>query len=395
MNVRRRIAALAVSVIGCFTVGAGLGGSPAIAIGAAASAAQSPSAEFSASTTKDLAKIVRDDMKANRVPGVNVGIWIPGRGRFVRSFGVANRHTGRPMDVRDHVRIASITKTFTGMATLRLVDQGRLRLGDRLSEFVKGVPNGRQITIRRVLGMTAGIYNFTEDPHFDARFTRHPRLPFPLRKVIRIIRRHGPDFPPGKKATYSDSNYVLLGRVIKKVTGHAPSLVIRHPVIDRLHLHHTIFPTGGAIPKPRARGYRGQPGKGPLRDFTRLKPCVPSTAGAMISTLGDLKTWGEALGTGRLLTRSTHQKQLHFRSLPNSPGSPLKIAYGLGIFRLNDFLGHNGAIFGFNTTVFYLPRAKATMVVEANKSTNASEESLAISVDLAHRLFPSEFPRGT
>jgi D-alanyl-D-alanine carboxypeptidase len=360
---------------------------------APASGARSPSAKFSTHTKRALSKIVRDDMKANRVPGVNVGIWVPGRGRFVRSFGMANRHTGNRMDVRDHVRIASITKTFTGMATLRLVDQGRLRLGDRLSQFVKGVPNGRQITIRQVLGMTAGIYNFTEDPHFDARFTRHPRLPFPLRKVIGIIRRHGPEYPPGKKAVYSDSNYVLLGRVIKKVTGHVPGVVIRHQVIDRLHLQDTIFPTGGAIPRPRARGYfAGNLGKGPLRDYTPLNPRVPGTAGAMISTLGDLKTWAKALATGSLLTRSTHQKQLHFRSLPNSPDSPVKIAYGLGIFRLQDFLGHNGAIFGYNTSVFYLPRARATIVVEANKSTNASEESLAIFADLAKRLFPSEFP---
>jgi D-alanyl-D-alanine carboxypeptidase len=359
------------------------------------STAQTSSAKFPEATKRALSKIVREGMKENRVPGVNVGIWVPGRGRFVRSFGVANRHTGRPMDVRDHVRIASITKTFTGMATLRLVDQGRLRLGDRLSQFVKGVPNGRQITIRQVLGMTAGIYNFTEDPHFDARFTRHPRLPFPLRKVIRIIRRHGPDFAPGKEASYSDSNYVLLGRVFKKVTGHPPGSVIRHQVIDPLHLHDTIFPTGGAIPRPRARGYfAGNLGKGPLSDFTRLNPSVPSTAGAMISTLGDLKTWAKALATGSLLTRSTHQKQLHFRSLPNSPDSPVKIAYGLGIFRLQDFLGHNGAIFGFNTSVFYLPRARATIVVEANKSTNASAESLAIFADLAKRLFPSEFPSG-
>ena len=114
----------------------------------------------------------------------------------------------------------------------------------------------------------------------------------------------------------------------------------------------------------------------------------------MISTLHDLKTWAKALATGTLLNRSTHEKQLQFRSLPSSPSSPVKIAYGLGIFRLQDFLGHNGAIFGYNTTVFYLPRAKATIVVEANKSTNASEESLAIFADLAKRLFSSEFQSG-
>jgi D-alanyl-D-alanine carboxypeptidase len=356
-------------------------------------AAQSPSAKFSAGTTQDLVNIVTDQMRKHRIPGVNVGIWVPGRGRFVRSFGVANRDTGRPMEARDHIRIASITKTFTGAATLRLVDQGRLRLGDRLSHFVQGVPNGRRITIRQVLGMTAGIYNFTEDPRFDARFKHNPSLPFPLRKVIDIIRRHGPDFAPGARANYSDSNYVLLGRVIKEVTGHQPGWVIRHQIIDRLHLRRTSYPTNQSVPAPRARGYfAGNKGKGPIRDYTRLNPRVPKTAGAMISTLHDLKTWVKALATGRLLKRSTHAEQLRFRPLPN-PNPAISIGYGLGIFRLQDFVGHNGAIFGYNTSVFYLPRAKATFVVEANKSTNSSAESLKLFAALSKRLFPSEFPQ--
>ena len=67
----------------------------------------------------------------------------------------------------DHVRIASVTKTFTAVTVLRLVDRGRLGLGDRLNRFVKGIPNGREITVRQILGMTSGVYDFTSDKRFS------------------------------------------------------------------------------------------------------------------------------------------------------------------------------------------------------------------------------------
>ena len=93
-----------------------------------------------------LALAVRNDMTDNRLPGVAVGVWYPGRGSWVRAFNIGNRKTGRPARIKDHVRIASITKTFTATAILQLVDKRRISLDDHLSEFVPGVANRDQIT---------------------------------------------------------------------------------------------------------------------------------------------------------------------------------------------------------------------------------------------------------
>jgi D-alanyl-D-alanine carboxypeptidase len=101
--------------------------------------------------------IVEKGMVEQRQPGLAVGIWIPRRGEFVRAFGLRDIAARTPMRRADHVRIASITKTFVATAVLRLVEQGRLGLDDRLAAFVDDIPNGRAITVRNLLGMTSGV----------------------------------------------------------------------------------------------------------------------------------------------------------------------------------------------------------------------------------------------
>jgi D-alanyl-D-alanine carboxypeptidase len=356
-----------------------------IAAPAGAAAKPLPKPDRSAVTA-----LVRQAMADERIPGVNVGVWIPGRGTYLRAFGAANRRTGAALRLRDHVRIASITKTFVATAALELVDQGRLRLGDHLARFVRGIPNGREITVRQLLGMTAGVYDYTMDAGFTRRLDRNPLLPFGPRDAIAIVRRHRPNFAPGLRVEYSDSNYVLLGLIVEKVTHRPLARVVRRTVLAPLRLGHTSFPTTPAIPSPFARGYYAETdGQGRLRDVTAFNPDVAGAAGAMISTLGDLHRWARALATGTLLRTATQTRRLHFRPIPNPGG--LAVGYGLGIFKIAGFIGHNGAIFGYNTAAFYLPAARATIVVEANKSTNFSSEALDIFVGIAKRLFPERF----
>jgi D-alanyl-D-alanine carboxypeptidase len=152
---------------------------------------------------------------------------------------VADRRTGAPMRLRDHVRIASITKTFTATAILQQVDRGRRKLSAKLDTFVKGIPNGRRITIRQLLAMRSGIYDFTADRTFERRFAANPLMRFRPRDIIPIIRRHRPLFRPGARTSYADSNYVLLGIVLEKITGRSARAVITHDIVDRLKLRHT------------------------------------------------------------------------------------------------------------------------------------------------------------
>jgi D-alanyl-D-alanine carboxypeptidase len=127
--------------------------------GLAGAAPPAGAKEFAPKVKRQLSLLTRNNMTDSRLPGAAVGVWAPGRRKYVRAFGIANRNTGRRARITDHVRIASITKTFTATAVLQLVQRGRLSLDDNLSEYVSGVPNGDVITIRQMLNMTSGIYD--------------------------------------------------------------------------------------------------------------------------------------------------------------------------------------------------------------------------------------------
>ena len=123
-----------------------------------------------------------------------------------------------------------------------------------------------------------------------------------------------------------------------------------------------------------------------MRDYTLVNPGVAWTAGGMVSTLGDLRTWGRALARGTLLSKRLHARQLRFGPIPN-PGSPIKIGYGLGVFKLGRWIGHNGAIYGFSTITMYLPGSGAQFVATANRPAALSRLDLTdvLPAPSAHR----------
>jgi len=342
---------------------------------------------FSPEVQRKLALATRNNMTDSRLPGAVVGVWVPGRGSYVRAFGIGNRSTGRRAETTDHVRIASNTKTFAATAILQLVDDGRLSLDDHLSQYVSGVPNGDAITIRQLLHMTAGVYDFTDDDAFGQAFYANPRMSFTEADFFAILGRHAPEFAPGSAISYSDSNYWLLGLVLEKVTGRPIRSVIRDQILRPLGLKNTSYPTRQTLPKPFARGYfGGLEFNNPLTDKTLINPAVGGAAGAMQSTLGDLRKWVKALATGRLLSPSLQAQRLQFQSF-GLPG-PVNLSYGLGIFKLGNLIGHNGAVIGYSSAMLYLPSNGATLVVWGNNSTNSSTPATTIAFDIAEILFP-------
>jgi D-alanyl-D-alanine carboxypeptidase len=276
---------------------------------------------FDRSTRAAIEQIVQGQMAAGNVPGTAVGVWVPQRGAFVRAYGRSDLRTSAPFLLTDHVRMASITKTFTATEILRLVDRKLLSLdSDRLNQFVPGVPYADQITVRQLLNMTAGVFDYTTDPAFTAQFDANPLMSFTPQDFLAIINKPGnnPAFAPGTpgKSQYSDSNYFLLGLIIEKVTHQPLEMVLDEDVVERARLDHTSYPTTPTIPRPLARGY--VPIGSGLRDVTAVNPGVAGGAGAMISTLPDLRVWAHVLATGTLLSPETQRQRLQFRGSPRA-----------------------------------------------------------------------------
>lgn len=324
-------------------------------------------------------------------PGVVVGVWVPGQGSYVRALGTSDLATGTPMSLKDHFRIASITKSFVATAILRLVDQHKLSLDARLASFIPGIPNGNQITIAQLLGMTSGVYDYVNDVRLVRAQTRNPLRRFTLSDLVAITRRHKPMFAPGANAVYDNGGYYLLGAIAAKASGEPLGRLIKTEILDPLRMTHTSFPSTPAMPRPFSHGYIPDPNF-PLRDITRSNPAFAGGAGAMISTLADLKIWAKALATGSLLSPAMRaaQRQTHVLSKSRT----VTLSYGLGLTEVNGLLGHDGAIDGYGSAMFYLPSRRATIIMLGNNNDFGSPVPLIPTVAIAAYLFPEQFPNG-
>ena len=342
---------------------------------------------FSTEVQQKMEKVVDEVMSEENIPGVIVGVWIPGEGTWTKAKGKADIETGREMLRGDKVRIASNTKPFVATVILQLADEGKLSLDDKLEEFVPGVPYGNEITIRQICNMTSGIYSFTEDEQFDKEFTENPLIEITPQQEVDIALEHEPYFPPGQGWHYSDTNYEILGMIIEQVTGKKAGDELQKRIIEPLELENTSFPNTPDMPGEHSQGYAYKDGEG-LVGYTRVNPDVPWTGGAMISDLYDMKTWAKALADGDLVSEKMHKEQLDW--VDTGTGA---MKYGLGVANLAGFIGHHGAIFGFNSVFFYLPEDDATMVVFTNKSTNSSNEAADIFLGLVKIVFPEKVPK--
>ncbi|MFI1223071.1 MULTISPECIES: serine hydrolase domain-containing protein [unclassified Streptomyces] len=295
------------------------------------------------------------------IPGAVVGLWMPGKGSYVHTSGVADKATGEPMSADTRIRIGSETKTFTVTALLQLVDDKRVGLDDPISAYVPGVRNGDRITLRQLAGMRSGLFPYTADPGFVNDLLSDPYRSFTPRGVLAYGMKHKNTFKPGAEFQYSNSNLVLLGLVIEKVTGQKLGQVIHERVLRPARLHHTLFPKGAEFPEPHAHGYTDQTLSGETEDATDWNPSWAWAAGAMISDLHDLRRWAKVVATGELLSPATQAQRL--KTLPTGfPG----LSYGLGIFETGGWIGHNGSLPGYETVTVYLPAQKATMVIMIN-----------------------------
>ncbi|MGW7439846.1 serine hydrolase domain-containing protein [Streptomyces sp. NPDC054849] len=325
-------------------------------------------AQLTPAVARQLDEAVRTVMAQAEVPGVMVSLSAPGKGEYVRTFGIADKATGAPMATDMHMRIGSETKTFTVTAVLQLVDEGKAGLDDPIGKYIQGVPNGDRITLRELAGMRSGLFNYSADEGFFKALTSDPYRSFTPQELLAYSFKHPVLFAPGAKFFYCNTNLVLLGLVVEKITGQKLSDYIDKEVVAAAEMPNTLFPDTAEFPQPHAHGYTNQTAAGKIEDATNWNPSWGWAAGAMISTLSDLRSWAKTLATGTLLTPATQAERLKTRSA--LPGT----GYGLGIFNVQGWIGHNGSLPGYQSLTIYLPEAQATLVVLLNTDITAEGE---------------------
>ncbi|MCX4692543.1 serine hydrolase [Streptomyces sp. NBC_01408] len=354
-----------VRVPGVAVVAPGAGSGAVGAVAGAAGAVPPVDGEFAQLTpavARELDEAVRKVMADAKVPGVMVSLSAPGKGEYVRSFGVADKATGAAMEPGLYMRMGSETKTFTVTAMLELVDEGKVGLDDPIGKYVAGVPNGDRITLRELAGMRSGLFNYSQDEGFFKALTSDPRRQFTPQELLAYSFGHPVNFAPGAQFEYCNTNLILLGLVVEKASGVPLAEYIGREVVEPAGLRHTVFPFGAEFPSPHAHGYTNQTATGKTEDATDWNPSWGWAAGAMVSDLADLRTWAKVLATGELLTPATQAQRLKTTPAGDLPDT----GYGLGIFDVDGWIGHNGSLPGYQSLTVYLPGPQATMVVLLN-----------------------------
>lgn len=313
---------------------------------------------------------VKRVLEQYHAPGAVAGVWVPGSKPWKMAFGLADVATGRPLTLDDHFSIRSITKSFTVTVILQLAHDGMLSLDDHIDRYVPGIPNGSKITLMQLAAMESGVKNYTEVEAFLDALRADLGRPFTDPEIVAYAVSESPVFDPGVQYNYSNTNTILLGMVIEKVTQTPLAEVFRTRIFDPLHLTQTSYPSTIALPDPHPLPYTIDRQTGTVELAPYLNPTGLSAAGAMVSTLDDLATWGDALVTGKLVAPDL--QALRFSHSRPATDGPLYDTYGLGMGSIKGWWGHTGTALGFQAATLHHPASGVTIAVLVNSSPESS-----------------------
>jgi CubicO group peptidase (beta-lactamase class C family) len=298
-----------------------------------------------------------------------------------KGYGMANLELGVPNAPGTVFRLGSITKQFTSMAIMMLVERGKLSVTDPICKYLTDCPASWQpLTIKNLLTHTSGIQNYTDLPDF----TKNAALPISSAQMIALLRDKPLLFNPGEKYLYSNSGYFLLGLIIEKVSGQTYAGFLQENIFVPLGMKSTGYDTPQQIIKNRAAGYQSE--NGVIVNAAYMDMTVPFAAGAMYSTTGDLLLWDQALYTEKLISQKSLAEVF----------TPFKGSYGYGwnIGKKFDrtIISHGGGIYGFVTQISRFPDDRVTVIVLSNLQAASPGR---IANDLAAIVFgePYEIPQ--
>ncbi len=298
------------------------------------------------------------------LPGLIIGIWAPDMGyTYLKPKGYSSLSIKRPMQVADLFRIASVTKTYTAVMLLQLVDEGKIGLEDTIGKYLPGIPNGDKITIRQMLAMQSGLFEVNNDSIIAQEFDNDPNHYFSREELLAAIKRHEPDFQPGEKTQYSNSNFIILGILIEDLTGTPYSNALHSRITQPQDMGNTSFAESQFMPEEKtySNGYMFDDNYEYFEVTEKFNMSVAYSAGAIISDMNELRKWIYELTSGSLVSSSLFEQMQVF--------SPIfqDMEYGLGIMRFRDnYLGHAGDGMGYHTFAARNPQKNITIIIFFN-----------------------------
>lgn len=322
-------------------------------------------------------KLLSQQFKANE-PGAAALVAKNGKIIYQEGFGMANVELDIPMKA-DHVfRIGSITKQFTAIAILQLMEQGKLSLQDEITKFIPDYPTrGNRITIEHLLTHTSGIPDFSN----MRDTTQMGKKDFTPKQMIDYFKNEPIRFAPGTKYEYSNSGYFLLGYIIEQITGMSYAQYIEENFFKPLGMNASLYASDTRIVKNRADGYSKT--KGRYENTAYLSMTIPYAAGSIQSTVEDLFKWQQGLLSGKLVKKETLDKAWSRYQLSDGSRSSYGYGWRQGFIQESPSLWHGGLINGFMTMAMYLPEENVFVAVFSNCDANSPVDVTAKMAALA------------
>ena len=298
------------------------------------------------------------------VPGAAFALVKDGELILSNGYGLANISAGTPVGASTNFRLASVTKAFTAMCVLKLVDSGKISLGDRLSSFIPSLPGyADDITVRMMLGHTSGLGDYESDVPEDYPGQVHED--YVVKKVRGLPSTY---FPPGSGFLYSDTAYVLLGVIVEGVSGVPFPCFVEREIFRPLGMAGSrLYENESAKIKDRAYGYTKSGAVFKPNDQSKTSATLGD--GCVYSSINDLVKWDRALNSGKLVSEELLEEAFSPGRLNN--GTPTE--YGFGWFIINrnwvKILHHAGETAGFQHKFVRVPEKRIALIILSNRDS--------------------------
>lgn len=318
-------------------------------------------------------KILSNQFKSNET-GVSALVAKDGKIVYRKAFGKANLELDVNMTSENIFEVGSITKQFTSVSILMLLEEGKLSLEDEITKFIPDYPtNGKKITIHHLLTHTSGIKSYTSMPSFE-KIIAIDETPLTF---IDFFKNEPMDFDPGEKYLYNNSAYFILGYIIEKASGISYPKFIKERIFDKIDMKSSYYGSRTKLIKNRASGY------GKTDQFVNaqyLSLTLPYAGGSIMSTVDDMLKWQTAISTNVFVKKETINKAFTNYTLNN--GDKINYGYGWSLNEINDVptIEHGGAIPGYLSMGIFVPSKNVYVILFSNCDCQSPE---AIALEIA------------
>ena len=320
--------------------------------------------------------IVQSEAQKLGSKAVLFGMWVGDR--EILTMAIGHSMTTVPATTEMHYRIGGIAETFMSTLLLMLVEQGRINLDDKIARWLPDLLAADQVTVRMLLGNTAGYIDYVRVKDFLDLQLAEPFCTFTDEELINYSVRDGKmNFPPGTSQQHSHTDNVILGQVIQRATGQSMKELYDANIFGSLGMKDTQFPVNQEIQGPVLHAFTMD--RKFYEDCTYWNPFWGSTPGLPTSNIHDLGKWGPILGTGRLISPAHFQEQIAPTSVGKGRNRP-DLYFGFGFVVANGWIAQNPSINGYSGGFGYHLATGVTIVVEATKSEATKTDAAAFDI---------------